>query len=142
MYAHLRELQNKYGGEADDFKILAFPCNQFLGREPKGALEVCRFAEEKGIKVGATVHFFDKIKVKGVDAHPLWKWLKMERADPACWGSEIKWNFAKFVIDRQGRVARRVMHFNKVPESLIDNLLGIASHKSSESRPLVPKVSA
>jgi len=123
MYSYMRELQRKYGGN-EAFKILAFPCNQFLKREPNSAVEVCKFAEEKhGIRVGATVHFYEKVNVKGPEAHPLWKWLKMEVADPACWGNEIKWNFVKFVIDKQGRVARRVMHFNKVPEKQITRLL-------------------
>ena len=146
MYDHIRELQNRFGAD-DDFKILAFPCNQFLKREPLSAVEVCRFAEDKGIKVGATVHIYDKIHVAGKSAHPLWKWLKAERADPACWGREIKWNFTKFLIDRQGRVVRRVMHFNKMPEQLIADLLGFAdidqgSQVAPMVAPLIPKAAA
>ena len=146
MYDHIRELQNRFGAD-DDFKILAFPCNQFLKREPLSAVEVCRFAEDKGIKVGATVHIYDKIHVAGKSAHPLWKWLKAERADPACWGREIKWNFTKFLIDRQGRVVRRVMHFNKMPEQLIADLLGFAdidqgSQGAPMVAPLIPKAAA
>jgi len=135
MYAHMRALQQKYGGEADDFKILAFPCNQFLGREPKSAIEVCAFAEEQGIKVGACVHFFDKVEVKGKNAHPLWTWLKQELTDPGCWGAEVKWNFTKFVVDKEGRVARRVMHYSKVADKEIDRLLG--REDDGERRPLV-----
>jgi glutathione peroxidase-family protein len=139
MYDHIRELQNRFGAD-DDFKILAFPCNQFLKREPLSAVEVCRFAEDKGIKVGATVHIYDKVHVAGKSAHPLWKWLKAERSDPACWGREIKWNFTKFLIDRQGRVVRRVMHFNKMPEQLIADLLGFADiEQGSHVAPLIPK---
>jgi glutathione peroxidase len=139
MYDHIRELQNRFGAD-DDFKILAFPCNQFLKREPLSAVEVCRFAEDKGIKVGATVHIYDKVHVAGKSAHPLWMWLKAERSDPACWGREIKWNFTKFLIDRQGRVVRRVMHFNKMPEQLIADLLGFADiEQGSHVAPLIPK---
>ena len=65
---------------------------------------MCAFAEDRGLRVGATVHVFDKVKVKGKDTHPLWKWLKQERADPGCWGAEVKWNFTK-VPSAAGTVA-------------------------------------
>ena len=102
---------------------------------------MCDFADSKGIKVGATVHFFEKIEVKGAGMHPLYKWLKEQRADPACWGREIKWNFTKFVLDREGRVALRIMHFNKIPERRIEQLLYPAVPEE-EAQLLKPKKKA
>ncbi len=85
------------------FEILGFPCNQFGHQEPGDAGEIRNFCSTK---YDVTFPLFAKIDVNGANAHPLYKFLK--HAAPGVLGSEaIKWNFTKFLIDREGRVVRR-----------------------------------
>lgn len=82
-------------------RILAFPCNQF-GRQEKGsAMEIRRFADG----YNAQFDFFEKTKVNGADAHPVYKYLKSHLSDVL--GSSIKWNFTKFLVDKDGQPVRR-----------------------------------
>lgn len=88
---------------AAGFAVLAFPCNQFGRQEPGDAQEIRQFCS---LNYDISFPLFAKIEVNGVDADPLWRWLKSEC--PGLLGSEaIKWNFTKFLIDRQGRPQRR-----------------------------------
>jgi len=83
--------------------VLGFPCNQFGGQEPGENSEIARFCE---VNYGVTFPMFAKIDVNGDSAHPLYAWLKKEA--PGVLGSErIKWNFTKFLVDRDGRVVGR-----------------------------------
>ena len=85
------------------FEILGFPCNQFGHQEPGDAGAIRDFCSEK---YDVTFPLFAKIDVNGADAHPLYRYLK--QAAPGVLGSEaIKWNFTKFLIDRDGNVIRR-----------------------------------
>lgn len=85
------------------FEILGFPCNQFGHQEPGDAAAIRSFCSEK---YAVTFPLFAKIDVNGANAHPLYKFLK--HAAPGLLGSEaIKWNFTKFLIDRDGNVVRR-----------------------------------
>ena len=85
------------------FEILGFPCNQFGHQEPGDAGAIRDFCSEK---YDVTFPLFAKIDVNGSNAHPLYKYLK--HAAPGVLGSEaIKWNFTKFLIDRDGNVVRR-----------------------------------
>jgi glutathione peroxidase len=85
------------------FEILGFPCNQFGHQEPGDADAIRNFCSTK---YGVTFPLFAKIDVNGADAHPLYKFLK--HAAPGVLGSEaIKWNFTKFLVDREGKVVRR-----------------------------------
>ena len=85
------------------FEILGFPCNQFGHQEPGGADAIRNFCSTK---YDVTFPLFAKIDVNGAGAHPLYKFLK--HAAPGVLGSEaIKWNFTKFLIDRDGKVVRR-----------------------------------
>jgi len=85
------------------FELLAFPCNQFGHQEPGDADAIRDFCREK---YGVTFPLFAKIDVNGAGAHPLYKFLK--HAAPGVLGSEaIKWNFTKFLVDRDGSVVRR-----------------------------------
>jgi glutathione peroxidase len=82
--------------------VLGFPCNQFMGQEPvkdEAMEEVCR------INFGITFPLFAKIKVNGSDAAPLYKYLKKEQK--GLLSSEIKWNFTKFLVDKEGNVIER-----------------------------------
>jgi len=83
--------------------VLGFPCNQFGAQEPGGAEEIASFCERN---YGVTFPIFAKIEVNGPATHPLYRWLKKSRRGVL--GTEsIKWNFTKFLIDRQGKAVRR-----------------------------------
>lgn len=83
--------------------VLGFPCNQFGHQEPGNASEIRDFCSTK---FDVTFPLFAKIDVNGANTHPLYKFLK--HAAPGLLGSEaIKWNFTKFLVDREGAVQRR-----------------------------------
>lgn len=113
------------------FSVLGFPCNQFGGQEPGGNEQIAQFCD---LNYGVTFPMFDKIDVNGDTAHPLYRWLKKEA--PGVLGSErIKWNFTKFLIDREGRVAARFAPTTK-PEELkphIERLLGVGESRESRA---------
>ncbi len=110
-YKGLEELHRAYAPRG--FSVLGFPCNQFGEQEPGGSDEIGQFCE---VNYGVTFPMFAKIDVNGEAAHPLYQWLKKEA--PGVLGSErIKWNFTKFLIDREGRVAGRFAPTTK-PEEL------------------------
>lgn len=99
-YKGLEELYKKYKDQG--LEILGFPCNQFAGQEPGEEGEIQSFCE---LNYGVTFKMFSKIKVNGDDAHPLWKFLKEEQGGLI--SSAIKWNFTKFLIDRDGNFVER-----------------------------------
>ena len=82
--------------------ILAFPCNQFGAQEPGTNAEIKKFAEGYGVKFD----MFEKIDVNGSKAHPLWVFLKEKQG--GLFGAGIKWNFTKFVIDKNGNPVARL----------------------------------
>lgn len=84
-------------------EILGFPCNQFANQETGSSEEISQFCQ---FNYGVTFHMFEKIDVNGADAHPLYQFLKQEKKGLLT--SEVKWNFEKFLIDREGRVVKRV----------------------------------
>ncbi len=88
---------------AEGFSVLGFPCNQFGNQEPGSADEIAGFCTTK---YDVTFPMFAKIDVNGEHAHPLYDYLKKQR--PGLLGSTaVKWNFTKFLVDRQGRVVAR-----------------------------------
>lgn len=98
-----RELQELYETYRDrGLEILAFPCNQFANQEPGSEEEIQKFCE---IQYNVTFPLFSKVKVKGPDAHPLFKYLT--ESAPGMLGKEIKWNFTKFLVNRRGEVVKR-----------------------------------
>jgi len=97
----LRHLQYKYAGQG--FSVLAVPCNQFGAQEPGSHEEVFAIAVDK---YQANFPMFSKIDVDGSDACELYQWLKAAKADEEG-GSDIPWNFAKFLIDKSGQVVAR-----------------------------------
>jgi glutathione peroxidase len=100
-YAGLQALHAAYGGRG--FEVLGFPCNQFGAQEPGGAEEIGAFCQAN---YGVSFPMFAKIDVNGPDAAPVYDYLK--RARPGLLGSRrIKWNFTKFLTDREGRPVRR-----------------------------------
>lgn len=96
--------------------ILGFPCNQFAGQEPGDADEiekVCR------VNYGVTFPMFSKIDVNGDNTHPIFKYLKDELG--GLLGKKIKWNFTKFLIDKEGTPVKRFAPTDK-PEKIDDYL--------------------
>jgi glutathione peroxidase len=83
--------------------VLGFPCDQFGHQEPGDANEIKQFCS---LSYDVTFPLFAKIEVNGEGAHPLYVWLKGEKA--GLFGTErIKWNFTKFLVDRSGQVVKR-----------------------------------
>ena len=99
-YQGLQELYDKYKDQG--FEILDFPCNQFMGQAPGSAEEINTFCT---LNYQTTFPRFAKNKVNGKEAEPLFDWLKKEKSGPL--GARIEWNFAKFLINREGKVVKR-----------------------------------
>ncbi|GMM93817.1 glutathione peroxidase [Qipengyuania sp. MTN3-11] len=95
------------------FEILGFPCNQFGGQEPGSDAEIAEFCK---VNFGVSFPLMHKVDVNGPDASPLFDWMKSE-AKGLMGSQSIKWNFTKFLIDREGRVIRRYAPTDK-PESI------------------------
>ncbi len=110
-YEGLQRLHEKYA--ARGFEVLGFPCNQFGKQEPGDAAQIRAFCEKN---YGVTFPIFEKIDVKGENAHPLYRYLTNE-ARGVLWTKAIKWNFTKFLVDRNGNVVRRYAPKAK-PEAL------------------------
>jgi glutathione peroxidase len=84
-------------------EILGFPCNQFLKQDPGSDAEISEFCS---LNYGVTFPMFSKIDVNGENTHPLYRYLKAEAK--GLLGSEpIKWNFTKFLVNREGKVIKR-----------------------------------
>ena len=99
-YQGLQELYDCY--QEQGFEILDFPCNQFMGQAPGSAEEINAFCS---LHYQTTFPRFAKIKVNGKEADPLYVWLKDQKSGPL--GKRIEWNFAKFLIGRDGQVFER-----------------------------------
>ena len=110
-YKGLEALQKRFHDRG--FEVLGFPCNQFGGQEPGSESEIATFCETS---FGVTFPMFSKVDVNGDAAAPLYRHLKSAR--PGLLGTEaIKWNFTKFLVDRDGNVVARYAP-NDTPESL------------------------
>lgn len=96
----LQRLHEKY--QDRNFFVLGFPCNQFGKQEPLENDEIHTFCQQN---YGVTFPMFRKVNVKGSNAHPLFQYLTSEAKGFLT--NEIKWNFTKFLIDRQGNVQER-----------------------------------
>jgi glutathione peroxidase len=96
-YTPLEALYEKYKDKG--LVILGFPCNQFLNQEPGTNAEIQSFCQ---LKFGVTFPVFGKINVNGKDASPLYKYLKEQTG-----GGAIKWNFNKFLLDKNGNIIKR-----------------------------------
>lgn len=100
-YAGLQELYETYHDRG--VEILGFPCNQFANQEPGSNDEILNFCQ---VNYGVSFPMFDKIDVNGSNADPLYEYLKAQA--PGALGMKgIKWNFTKFLVDREGRVVQR-----------------------------------
>ncbi|GGF95360.1 glutathione peroxidase [Paenibacillus abyssi] len=107
----LQKLYEEYKDQG--FAVLGFPSNQFAGQEPGAEEEIAQTCE---LNHGVTFPLFAKIDVNGANAHPLFQHLAKEA--PGLLGSKsIKWNFTKFLVDRDGRVLKRFAPTDK-PEQI------------------------
>ncbi len=115
-YEQLTALYEKYREQG--FEILAFPANNFMNQEPGENNEIKAFCTTK---YKTTFPLFAKISVKGDDIAPLYAFLTSEKSNPEFAG-EIGWNFAKFLVDREGKVVARFS-----PKTVPDNKKVIAA---------------
>ncbi|QDX25294.1 glutathione peroxidase [Sphingomonas suaedae] len=100
-YEGLEDLHRRFAGRG--FAVLGFPCNQFGAQEPGNAEEIANFCS---LTYDVTFPIYAKIDVNGADAAPLYRYLKS--AAPGLLGTEgVKWNFTKFLVDRDGKVVER-----------------------------------
>ena len=97
-YEDLQKLFETYGG--DDFTIIGFPANNFMGQEPGTNKQIKEFCT---INYGVTFPMMAKISVKGKDMHPLYEWLT-EAEKNGKMDSKVKWNFQKYLIDENGNL--------------------------------------
>ena len=100
-YEGLEALQERFAERG--FSVLGFPCNQFGNQEPGNATTIGGFCQKN---YGVSFPMFAKVEVNGAGAHPLFAWLKQQKSG-LLGLSSIKWNFTKFLLDRQGRVVER-----------------------------------
>ncbi|MEI1277278.1 glutathione peroxidase [Leptospira hartskeerlii] len=99
-YKGLQEMYDKYKGKG--LEILGFPCDQFGHQEPGSDAEIQSFCQ---VNFGVNFPLFKKIEVNGDGTHPVYQYLKKQA--PGLLGKSIKWNFTKFLIDKQGNVIKR-----------------------------------
>lgn len=110
-------LQNVYDQLKDqDFEILGFPCNQFNNQDPGSDEEISQFCERN---YGVTFPMFSKVDVKGEDAHPLFNYLTTE--EKGMLTKDIKWNFTKFLVNKNGEVIDRFAPQTK-PENIVKDI--------------------
>ena len=117
-YEGLEALHRRY--EAQGLTVLGFPCNQFGAQEPGDAAEIANFCS---LSYDVTFPLMAKVEVNGDGADPLFQWLKAEA--PGVLGTKaIKWNFTKFLVDRDGKVVGRYAPTTK-PEELAKDIEGL-----------------
>ncbi len=117
-YQGLEALWQEYKDK--NFVVLGFPCNQFGSQEPGNNDEVKYFCE---LNYGVSFPLFAKTDVNGEDAHPLFTHLK--KSAPGILGTEsIKWNFTKFLVDKNGTVVKRYASKTK-PEDIAEDIAGL-----------------
>jgi glutathione peroxidase len=110
-YAGLEELHRRYSERG--LVVLGFPCNQFGEQEPGSAAEIGAFCQKN---YGVSFPMFEKIDVNGEGAHPIYRWLT-DNARGILGTQRIKWNFTKFLLDRNGAIVARFSPLTK-PEAL------------------------
>ena len=120
-YKGLEELYEKYRDKG--FMILGFPANNFLRQEPGSNEDIKKFCT---LNYGVTFDMFSKISVKGDDQHPLYTYLTKESSVPG----EVKWNFQKYLVDRNGNVVEKFSPGTEPTEKgLIERIEKLLSEK-------------
>lgn len=116
-YEGLEALYRQYHDQG--LEILDFPCNQFGSQAPGTEAEIATFCQTK---YDVTFRQFAKVKVNGKEAHPLFVYLKEQQSGPK--GKAIKWNFTKFLVDRDGNVVSRFVSAVK-PEDMASEIAAL-----------------
>lgn len=98
-YAELQELHEKFG---EKVVLIGFPCNQFMGQEPKEEAEIKEFCQKN---YGVTFLMASKIEVKGKNQEPIYKWLT-EKSLNGVEDTKVAWNFQKYLIDEEGNYVK------------------------------------
>ena len=114
-YDGLQKIYESYHDQG--FEVLGFPCNQFGSQEPGNSKQIQNFCK---VNFGVTFPLFAKIDVNGENAHPLYVYLK-DKAPGILGTKNIKWNFTKFLIDRNGNVIKRYGSSTK-PEKITKDI--------------------
>jgi glutathione peroxidase len=112
-YTQLQALYDQYNER--DFVVLALPCNQFGGQEPGSNAEVQEFCQ---MNFGLSFPVMGKIDVNGSEQHALYTHLKSQAGGVL--NSKIKWNFTKFLVDREGQVVKRYAPIRKPKDIAAD----------------------
>ena len=113
-------LQKLYDTHKDKgFEVLDFPCNQFANQAPGSDAEIQSFCT---LNYGTTFPRFSKVDVNGKNASDLFKFLKKQKG--SLLGSSIKWNFTKFLVDREGNVVKRFAPTD-TPESIESDIVAL-----------------
>jgi glutathione peroxidase len=120
-YEGLQKLYSEFHDKG--FEILGFPCNQFAGQEKGTNEEIQQFCK---MNYGVTFQVFSKINVNGKDSHPLYKYLRSQEGTRL--GSQIKWNFTKFLFGQDGTFVKR-FEPNFTPEQLSPIVEGLLRKK-------------
>ncbi len=108
-YEALQDIYDRY--RDDGFVIIGFPANNFGGQEPADDEEILQFCQ---MNYGVTFPLSTKVSVKGDDIHPLFRYLTEQENDS--FTGDIKWNFEKFIIDKEGKLIKR-FRSNVKPDS-------------------------
>lgn len=111
----LEELYEKY--KEKGLMILGFPCNQFKNQDPGDSKEILDFCQ---LNYGVTFPMFEKIEVNGENRHPLYQYLIENNLSKNT--GDIKWNFEKFLVDRNGEIVKRYASLKK-PKSIDKDIL-------------------
>ncbi|MDQ9833670.1 glutathione peroxidase [Acinetobacter soli] len=114
-FAGLEKIYEKY--KEQGFEVLGFPCNQFGGQDPGSNQEIGSFCQRN---YGVSFPMFAKVDVKGPEAHAIFRYLTRE-AKGILGSQNIKWNFTKFLVSRDGKVLNRYAPTTK-PESLEEDI--------------------
>jgi glutathione peroxidase len=117
-YKGLENLQSKH--QANGLEVLGFPCNQFGKQEPGDIQEIANFCD---LTYKVTFPLFAKVDVNGDNADPLYDYLKSE-AKGILGSKSIKWNFTKFLVNKEGQVVKRYAPTDK-PETIEKDILAI-----------------
>lgn len=120
-FAGLEALQQEFASQG--LVVVGFPCNQFGSQDPGSNEDIGAFCQKN---YGVSFPMMAKIDVNGPQAHPLFTWLKTQA--PGILGSEgIKWNFTKFLINRQGQVVKRYASLDKPASMSADIAAALAA---------------
>lgn len=121
-YEGLEQLYQTY--KEQGLVIIGFPCNQFGHQEPGDASEIGQFCQKN---YGVSFPMMAKVDVNGSDAHPIYKWMKEQKGGVLL--DAIKWNFSKFLINREGQVVERYAPTTE-PKALADDIEAQLAQKS------------